>query len=138
MVETKRLNTILAILAAFIVAGSCVTYAYTLIPKGSEDKLVVNGVEYKWGDIFVNFETAHFTANDQQYDGVRLSDIMNDAGISNPASHDYRISASDGYTKTVSWVNVESGYLVFEERKVVFPELTKSFWVKGVVTINAI
>jgi hypothetical protein len=138
MSEMKRLNLILGILAAVILVSSCTVFAYTLIPQGDTTKLVVNGVDYTRNDIFTYFGSVGFEANDQTFEGVRLSDIIIETGLPNAASHDFRISASDRYQKDVSWDDMVNGYLVEDEYKTVFPELARQFWVKDVVSIEVI
>ena len=138
MTDMRRLNIILGILAAVILVTSCATFAYTLIPQGDTTKVIVNGTEYTRNDVFTYFGAVSFEANDESYEGVRLSDIIIESGLPNAASHDFRISASDGYQKDVSWDDMVDGYLVEEEFKTVFPELTRSFWVRDVISIEVI
>ena len=138
MTDMRRLNIILGILAAVILVTSCATFAYTLIPQGDTTKVIVNGTEHTRNDVFTYFGTVSFEANDESYEGVRLSDIIIESGLPNAASHDFRISASDGYQKDVSWDDMVNGYLVEDEFKTVFPELTRSFWVRDVISIEVI
>ena len=138
MTDVKRLNLILGVFAALILVSSCAVFAYSLVPRGDTTKLVVNDVEYTRNDVFTYFGTLEFEANDQMYEGVRLSDLINDAGLPNAASHRYRIIAADTYQKDVSWDDLVNGYLVEEEFKTVFPDLTKSFWVRDVVSIEVV
>ena len=138
MLERKRLNVILAILAVAILAGSCATYAYTLIPKGDAAKVVINGKDVTWDDVFAKHQLINFTGNSVSYEGVKLSDLINETGLIAPETHQYKISGSDGYTKTVTWENMEGGYFVMEDYKAAFPGLTRSFWVKNVITIEVI
>jgi len=136
--DTRRINTILGVLAAIILISSSATFAYTLIPKGDTTKVIVNGMDYTRNDIFTYFGSVSFDAGDESYDGVRLSDIIIETGLLNAANHHYKITASDGYQKDVTWDDMSNGFFVEDEFKTVFPELTRSFWVKNVISIEVI
>ena len=136
--DTKKFRMVLGALAATILIISCTAFAYSLIPKGDTSKVIVNDVEYTWAELFDDFESESFEANGDDYLGIPIGRIINDTGLENPTSHQYRITGSDDYQKDVSWTDVENGYLVKDENKVVFPEKTRSFWVKNLVTIEVI
>jgi len=136
--EAKRLNMILGILAVAILVSSCAVFAYTQIPKGDTTKVVVNGTDYTRNDIITYFGSVDFVANEQEFEGVRLSDIILDTGLASPSGYQYKISASDGYQKDVTWEDMQNGFLVEDEFKTVFPELTKSFWVTDVISIEVV
>lgn len=136
--ETKSMNLMLGVLAAFILVSSSAAFAYTLIPRGDTTKVIVAGVGDTRNDVFTYFASVDFEANGVQYEGVRLTDLIVDAGLPNAAAHDFRISASDGYQKDVSWDELVNGYLVEDEFKTVFPELTRSFWVRDLVSIEVV
>ena len=138
MLDRKRLNAVLAVLAVVVLVGSCAVYAYTLVPKGDTAKVVINGKDFAWDDVFEQHQLINFTGNSVSYQGVKLSDLVNESGVASPESHQYKIAGSDGYTKTVSWANMEGGFLVRAESKAAFPGLTRSFWVKNVITIEAV
>ncbi|MEM4729515.1 MAG: hypothetical protein QXH42_07140 [Thermoplasmata archaeon] len=133
-----RWRLVLALLAFSVLAGSGVAFYFTLQPRGDTGKVVVNGKDYYWDRLFQSFNTVRFTAGGESYIGVRLSDLINDTGLSNPENHRYRIRGSDGYEKELSWDDMVCGYLVKEEKKTVFPNLTRSFWVRDVITIEVI
>lgn len=137
MTDSKRLNMVLGILAVVILVTSSITFAYTLIPKGDTSIVIVNEVEYTWGELFDDvdllneFRTITFEIDGESYSGIRLSDIVNDTGLANPSAHQYKVYASDGYQKDVSWENMLNGFLTLEDKKTVFPGLTRSYWVGG-------
>ncbi len=137
MTESKRLNLILGAVAITILLFSFSVYAYTLMPKGDSEILVVNGMEYDWDAIFSDFEVTGFEANGLQYEGIRLVDLILDADIENPESHSYRFNALDGYQKDVTWNDIQNGYLTLEHRSV-FPNMTQSFWVRDLASIEVI
>lgn len=128
----------MAVLAAIILAGSAAAFHFSLQPRGDTSKVVVNGRDCPWDVLFERFDAVGFTARGESYQGIRLSDILNDSGVDAPESHRYRVTGSDGYQKDFSWGDMLNGYLVREGKKTVFPELTKSFWVRDVVTIEVV
>ena len=138
MTDAKRLNTVLGIFAVLILVLSFSAFAYTLIPQGDASLVVVNEVDYSWDAIFTDFEMTDFIASEEKYQGVLVSSILLDTGLENPESHTYRFTGLDGYQKDVTWQDVQNGYLVEDEHKVVFPNQTRSFWVKDLASIEVV
>ena len=138
MADIKRLNLILGIVAVVILVTSCVAFAYTLVPQGDTNKLIVNGVDFTWDEISVNYEVVSFSVGDLELEGVELSQIIEDADIQDHENYQYRFMGADGYQKDLDWEDVDSAYLVLEDKKAVFPSQTKSFWVRGLVTIDLV
>ena len=140
MTDPKRLNLVLGAVAAAILVLSFTAYAYTLIPQGDSEVLVVNGVEYPWNSIFSDFEIVEFTAAGNDRAGIPLDALLLDAGVENPESHSYRFTGLDGYTgqKDFSWDDIQKGFLIEEQHRAVFPEYTQSFWVRDLASIEVI
>ena len=138
MTDAKRLNSILGIVAILILILSFSAFAYSLVPKGDASLVVVNDVDYGWDAILSDFEMVDFTAAGDDYQGIPVSDILLDAGLENPESHTYRFTGLDGYQKDLEWQDVQNSYLVEDEHKVVFPEQTRSFWVKDLASIEVV
>lgn len=138
MTDIKRLNLVLGVVAAVILIFSCAAFAYTLVPQGDASKVVVNGMYFSWDDISEDYEVVAFEAGDLEFEGVALGQIIIDSGIEDYTDHDYKFVGADGYEKDVGWEDVESAYLVLEDKKVVFPGQTKSFWVRDLITIDVV
>ncbi len=138
MTDAKRLNTVLGIFAILILVLSFSAFAYSLVPKGDASLIVVNEVNYGWDAIFTDFEMELFTASGDDFQGVLVSNILLDTGLENPESHTYRFMGLDGYQKDLGWQDVQNGYLVEDEHKVVFPNQTRSFWVKNLASIEVV
>ena len=138
MLEPRRMNTILIILAALILITSFTAFAYSLVPKGDAGVVVVEGVEYGWDSVFEDFEIVQFTASDEEYQGIRLDELVLDAGVEQPETQNYRLTGLDGYQKDVTWEDLQNGYLIEEEHKCVFPHLTRSFWVRDMASIEVV
>ncbi len=134
----KKKSLVLWIIAIIILITSATVFALTLIPKGDTDKVVICGKNYYWDDTFNDYQVEEFSGSDQTYEGIKLSTLVTDAGVSDPEGHDYEIEGSDGYQKTVTWEDIQNGYLVKENKVTIFPELTKSFWVKDVIEIRTV
>ncbi|TET12463.1 hypothetical protein E3J84_01625 [Candidatus Aerophobetes bacterium] len=71
----------------------------------------------------------------KDYQGIVLGNIIEKAGVENPEKHNYTIVAADGYQKTVSWENFKEGILT-REKRVVFFDLPRQYWVEDVVKIE--
>lgn len=138
MADAKRLNIVLGIIATLILIGSFSAFAYNQIPKGDADLVRVNGVDFAWDDIFADYETHSFTAIEQDFDGVSLEEIVLDSGVQSPESHTYRLTGLDGYQKDVEWNDIQNGYLILDKHRAVFPNMTQSFWVRDLASIEVI
>ena len=138
MTDAKRLNTTLGIIAVLILLLSFSAFAYSLVPKGDASLIVVNEVDYGWDFIFTDFEIVSFTASGDDFQGVLVSSIILDTGLENPEAYTYKFVGLDGYQKDLSWNDVQNGYLVEDEHKVVFPSQTRSFWVKDLASIEVV
>ena len=100
--------------------------------NGSEASITINGQDYTWKDMSKDFNMKTVDGNS----GVSLSDIVNASGISNPGSHGYLITASDGYSKNVTWWFMLKGILMEEEMTTYFPDLPKRYKIKETVAIE--
>ncbi len=129
-----KINTKLGIAAALVLILSFSLLAHNELSKEETETITVNGKQYDWNKIYGEFPTT----NIDSHEGILLSEIINDTGLKNPSNHEYKITASDGYQKTVSWSNMRNGLLVKKDKRVVFPELAKAFWVENVVKIEVI
>ncbi len=138
MADARRLNLILAVTAAVILVGSFGALAYTFIPQGDPEIVNINGIDYAWEDIFNDWETHTFTANDLTYEGVLIGELVLDSGVRNPEAHTYRLTGMDGYQKDAGWSDIQSGYLTPEDHRAVFPGLTQSAWVRDLASIEVI
>jgi hypothetical protein len=138
MTDTKRLNTILGIFAVLILLFSFSAFAYTLIPQGDASLVIVNDIEYEWNVILSDFDKSDFTTDDGVQQGVLVSTIILDTGLENPESYDYKLIGIDGYQKDVTWDDVQNGFFVEEDHIIILPHMTRSFWVKDLVSIEVV
>lgn len=138
MSDAKRLNFILAATAAVILTVSFGALAYTFIPEGNPDLVTICGTYYFWAEIFENWDSRAFTANDVTYEGVPLNAFLLDSGLQNPESHTYRLTGQDHYHQDVTWNDIQNGYLTLDKHRAVFPGLSQSFWVRDLASIEVI
>jgi hypothetical protein len=132
LVGRSRWNLLLGALSLIILIGSFTALAYNTLNQKESERFTINGKEYEWDTLYDDFETMEV----QGSEGVPLSLLIDDAGITDPSSHDYKIKGADGYFKTVSWRDMESGILTLEGKKVVFETKAKAYWVRDVVEIE--
>ncbi|MBN1390526.1 MAG: hypothetical protein JXA22_07790 [Candidatus Thermoplasmatota archaeon] len=106
---------------------------------GEDVIITFNGKEYLVDDIFDDFTSVKVTAsNDVEYEGVPLDELLEDAGVSDLSAKTYKITASDDFTKEVTYLDIEEGILVEEEVMTAFPDLPGRYRVKNVVSIEPI
>jgi hypothetical protein len=134
----KKLTVVLWVAAILVILASLSVFIYTQIPKGDTSKVIICGKDYYWDNVFSDFETEGFTANDEDFEGIPLTALLEDAGVPDPEGGKYAVSASDGYEKTIEWDDFSRGYLVKEKKVTVFPTLAKSFWVRDVIEIRKV
>ncbi len=132
-------NIVLGLLAVMILVGSFSALAYTHFNKKESEKVVVNGVEFRWDTLNEEYDTIVV----QDHEGVPLTVIIEDAGVEDPASHDYKFIAGDGYLKTVTWSDMETGILSAEgdeahDHMVVFGSKARAYWVYDLVEIEVV
>jgi len=129
-------NALLGVLAVVILIGSFSALAVTTLNKRDSESFTLNGKTYEWETLQDDFDTIEL----QGYEGVPLVTIIEDAGVVDPEHHDYKIVGGDGYFKTVTWRDMESGILTNDDgdRKVVFETKAKAFWVREVVEIEVV
>ncbi|MFO8050229.1 MAG: hypothetical protein R6V01_00835 [Thermoplasmatota archaeon] len=112
----------------------------TIEPLPEGDTITVNGQLWTWMQPFDILEESIMYDNESiGYTGVKLSDMINYTSLENPQDHNFTISASDGYSKDVTWDDMMNGLLVDnEDHMTMFPHLTKSYWIKDVVKIQVV
>ena len=108
---------------------------YVYATESDTDTLIINGQEYTIDQIFFIAEHRSLETDDDNFSGVALDDLMKKAGVACGSCHTYTIIGSDGYSKTVTWENLQHGVLT-EEKRVVFSDLPKAFRVRNVVNIE--
>ncbi|MGA1848153.1 MAG: hypothetical protein ACMUHB_02325 [Thermoplasmatota archaeon] len=139
IIGSTNYNILLGLLAMIILVGSFSALAYAHFNERESDKVVVNGKEFQWDTLNEEYDTMIV----QGYEGVSLTRIIEDAGVENPASHEYKFIAGDGYLKTVAWSDIETGILSPEgdedhDHMVVFESKARAYWVYDLVEIEVV
>lgn len=135
----SKWNVLLFFLAATALVGSFSALAYTTLNQRPTDTFLVNGKEYDWETLYDDLDTENIDG----IEGVPLDELILDAGVENPGSHDYRIIAADGYLKTVDWNDMRTGIITLEgkedhDKMVIFREKAHAYWLYDVVEIRVV
>ena len=85
--------------------------------------------------IFSDCPNITYSTDRGTYTGVLLSCIINFSGIIYPESHQYCIVGADGYTKTVSWSDMNRGILT-DSMYTVFLDLPRAYWIHDVIKLE--
>lgn len=124
----EKLIPILAVAVLFIGSLSSI---YVYATQINSEYIDINGQEYTVDQLFFIGEERTF----ETFSGIALDTLMMKIGIPEPEKHEYTIIASDGYQKTVKWVNMKNGLLT-EEGQSIFSDLPKAFRIKDIVKIE--
>jgi hypothetical protein len=132
-------NIPLAVLALVVLIGSFSALAYTHFNQKESDRIVVNGMEFQWDTLTEEYDTIVVLG----YVGIPLTVIIEEAGVEDPASREYKFIAGDGYLKTVTWNDIETGILSPEgdedhDHMVIFESKAKAYWVYDLVEIEVV
>jgi len=131
-----------AIVVAFLLIIVGIVSGINLRSQGAkvastENSIEVDGEIILLDDVFGNLQKETVEVNNVNYSGVRLADIIELANVSEKESQHYVIIGESDYQQTVSWSDISKGILT-EEKRVIFPDLPKKFWVKGVIRIEVV
>jgi hypothetical protein len=130
----------------FLGVGFSVVVLAVLIAGCTEDDddgedditIMVNGQEVSLSDAFGDMNRKSVSTNGQTFDGISLSDLINDTGLASPGNSQFRITASDGWNQDVTWSDMMKGILVEEETMTAFPGLPGKYRIRDVVNIEAV
>ena len=128
--------TIILITGAVLVlllGGYSTLYVAQHTTQATTGIITVNHHTYTLTQLFTHVHLRNFT--DLNASGIALDALITYTNVSNPDTHQYVISASDGYQKTVTWDNLQHGLLTNTSRTY-FTDLPKAFYVFGVVSIE--
>ena len=122
---------LIPIFALIVLLIGSLSSIYVYATTTNSEYITINGLDYTLDQLF-------FIGKERTYDefsGVALDDIIIKIGVANPESHEYTIIAADGYQKTVSWENMENGFIT-QEGTSIFSDLPKSYRIKDIVKIE--
>ena len=121
----------LPILAIIVLMVGISSSIYVNSQKNDSTSITINNEEYTVSQISQMVEEKSIEADT----GFPFDQLIIEIGIANPETHEYTIVGSDGYQKTVTWENMQSGILT-KGRESVFPDLPKAYRIKEIVEIK--
>ncbi len=129
-----RVNLFLGFLALVIILGSLSALVYNAVNTRSTDVLTVNGKEYLWESLENDFNIMEFDGNT----GISITEILLNSGVKDLEGNSFRFIGADGYEKEIPWTDMDNGMLNTDEKKAIFPDLAKAFWVRDLVEIEVV
>ncbi len=126
----ERILPILAISILLLASGSTI---YVYASQANATQITVNQQSYTINQLEQLADQRTFEELD--YTGIALDDLIQKTGVSSPDKHEYTITGSDGYQKTVSWEHMQKGLLT-HDGMTVFVDLPKAYRVKDVIEIE--
>ncbi len=127
---TEKFIPIIAFIIIVIGAGSS---AYVYFSTVDSEYVNIYNQNYTIDQLLFIGEKREF----EIFSGIALDDVIIKIGVPNPKTHEYIITAADGYQKTVKWENMENGLLT-QDKISIFSDLPKSFRVRDIVKIEVI
>ena len=123
---------IIAIILLLIGISSTIYVHANFVDKST---ITINGDEYTIEEInsLANLKTIQ--TNEGEVVGVSLEDLLSKIGNACLSCSEFTVKAKDGYEKTINWDILKTGVLT-KENRVVFPNTSKSLWVRDVVEIE--
>ena len=139
-VKDVRLNYVVPLVAvSLLIIGTMATiYVKSYEEKGTAGTINVSGVDVPNSILFSLYDQQILrTSVDETHIGIPLSKVLEYAHIETPTEYRYMIIGSDGYGKEVEWEHIEKSVLTAEKR-IVFADLPKQFWVRNIIEIRLI
>ncbi len=100
--------------------------------------ITVAGEEVSLDEVFDDYQMKTVSSGGSTYEGVSLSDVINETALTDPSDLQYKITASDGWNQDVTWADMMTGVLVEEETMTAFPNLPGKYRIRDVVKIEAV
>jgi len=107
MASKTMMMIIAGVLAAVVVVAAM---AYVVMRPDDDDlelSATINGSSYTYEQMMDDFGTKTVDGKE----GVPLSAIVNDTGLTNPETFAYVLTANDGYAMAVNWTVMQGGIL---------------------------
>jgi len=120
-----------------IIGSASTVYVHVVQSSQVNDpsSLIINDEIFQINTIFDMYANTTIITDDGEKTGIQLSQLLLVTNLVCPSCHMYTIQAADGYQQTVNWNDIEQGVLTMEKR-VYFPHLAHSFWVKDIISIE--
>ena len=129
----------IGIIAVIALVAVVIIAMVFLLPGGGteETTMTFNGVDYTWDELEAEFGTENVDGNT----GIPLGDIIEASNFGDLPSDDqnktlFRVMADDGWQKNVSWIDLQSGILIEEDRMTYFPDLPSAYKVSNLISVE--
>lgn len=106
--------------------------------EGEDVTINITGADMTLSSIFSDHDSITIETGSNSYEGVSLSILVTESGQASPETHQYRITASDGWSQEVTWGDMQVGILVEEDTMTAFPGLPGKYRIRDVATIEAV
>ncbi len=93
-------------------------------------------IETTWDELFAEIDEVSFTDNNQDMTGLSLIDVFNYTGFSDLENATITIEGVDGYSKTVTFTDIQTSYLLEEDMKSYFLDLGGQYRIRNIFRIT--
>ena len=129
----------LAMFSFLSIMGMAIISGCTEEKDDDEISILVAGEEISLDVIFGDHPSITVEGtNMETYEGVSLGVIINQTSLPDPEDHQFKITASDGWNKIVTWNDMMTGILIKEDTMTVFPGLPGKYRITDVVSIETV
>lgn len=95
-----------------------------------------SATETTWTELFAEIDEVSFTDTNQDMTGLGLIDVFNYTGFSDLENATITIEGVDGYSKTVNYTDIQTGYLIEDGMKSYFLDLGGQYRIKNIFRIT--
>ncbi len=92
--------------------------------------------EVTWTELFAEIDEVSFTDTNQDMTGLALIDVLNYTGFSDLENATITIEGVDGYSRTVTFTDIQTGYLLEEDMKSYFLDLGGQYRIRNIFRIT--
>lgn len=94
-----------------------------------------SATETTWTELFAEIDEVNFTDNNQNMAGIELVNVFNYSGFSDLENATFTFEGADGYAKSVNYTEIQAGYLVEDDYKTYFLNLSGQYRVRNIIRI---
>ncbi len=91
--------------------------------------------ETTWTELFAEIDEVNFTEHNQDMTGLSLLDVLNYTGFTDLENATITIEGVDSYSQTVTYTDIQTGYLIEEEMKSYFLDLGGQYRIRNIFRI---
>ena len=101
--------------------------------------ITINNIKLNIDELYEKMDTKTIQTDDGEKTGLPLDEVLKYSKVNCVSCSSYTIKANDPYQQTVTYPDIISGILTFDNEyyaRVYFPNLAHSFWVYNLVEIE--